>query len=235
MTGNLPVEAVDGTKLTTAIDVYAIDGTPRTIELTFASTGGGGWEVTGTDGTLDATGADEVKVLKSFAVGSVASKAGKVTFKEGVEYGALGVELDFSAVTGFAKNPSVEFASQDGYGAGTLQSFSMNADGTLIGSFSNGQKEPVGRVALANFANAAGLEKAGSTAFRGTVNSGEAQVGTAGTGGRGSLGSRALEMSNVDLSQEFTNLIIAQRGFQAGSRVITTSDELLQELVNLKR
>ena len=80
-----------------------------------------------------------------------------------------------------------------------------------------------------------GLEKAGDSLYRGTANSGAPSVGTAGTGGRGALGSGMLEMSNVDLAQEFTNLIVAQRGFQANSRVVSASDEILQDLVNLKR
>ena len=129
----------------------------------------------------------------------------------------------------------MEAVSQTGRAAGTLQSFTINADGTLLGSFSNGLKQSLGRVALSTFTNPAGMEKAGGSLYRTTVNSGDAQVGAAGTGGRGDLTGGALEMSNVDLSAEFTNLIIAQRGFQANSRVITTSDELLQELVNLKR
>ena len=85
------------------------------------------------------------------------------------------------------------------------------------------------------FNNPSGLEKAGNSSFRVGVNSGVAQVGTAGDGGRGALTSGALEMSNVDLAEEFTGLIVAQRGFQANSRVITSSDEILQDLVNLKR
>ncbi|HEX2810208.1 MAG TPA: flagellar hook-basal body complex protein, partial [Kineosporiaceae bacterium] len=91
------------------------------------------------------------------------------------------------------------------------------------------------KLALANFNNPAGLLKQGNTMFQSTTNSGLAQVGTAASGGRGTLLGGTLEMSNVDLAQEFTNLIIAQRGFQANSRVITTSDQMLQDLVDLKR
>jgi flagellar hook protein FlgE len=80
-----------------------------------------------------------------------------------------------------------------------------------------------------------GLEKTGETMFRATTNSGLAQVGTPGSGGRGDLLGGSIEMSNVDLAQEFTNLIVAQRGFQANSKVITTSDQMLQDLVDLKR
>ena len=105
----------------------------------------------------------------------------------------------------------------------------------VTGVFSNGRTRPIGQVALAGFSNPSGLEKTGSSLYRASVNSGLPQIGQAGGGGRGTLSGSTLEMSNVDLAQEFTNLIIAQRGFQANSRVITASDELLQDLVNLKR
>jgi flagellar hook protein FlgE len=104
-----------------------------------------------------------------------------------------------------------------------------------VGSYSNGRTRAIGQLALASFANPEGLEKVGGSNYRVTMNSGLAQLGTAGAGGRGLLSTGTLEMSNVDLAQEFTNLIVAQRGFQANSRVVTTSDELLMEVVNLKR
>jgi flagellar hook protein FlgE len=118
---------------------------------------------------------------------------------------------------------------------GELQSFTMDSSGILVGIFSNRRTEQLGQVALANFTNPGGLEKAGDSMFRGTANSGAASIGAAGSGGRGMLGSGMLEMSNVDLAQEFTNLVVAQRGFQANSRVVSASDEILQDLVNLKR
>ena len=145
------------------------------------------------------------------------------------------VTVDISAMTGFSGLDTAKAKNQDGQSAGTLQSFALGADGTITGAFSNGLKQTIGRLALGSFTNPSGLEKAGGSLFRTSVNSGDPQVGAAGTGGRGSLSGGALEMSNVDLSSEFTNLIVAQRGFQANSRVITTSDEVLQELVNLKR
>jgi flagellar hook protein FlgE len=115
-----------------------------------------------------------------------------------------------------------------------LNSYTVSNTGQIVGVFSNGLKQSLGQVALANFNNVQGLEKIGDSMYRSTVNSGLAQVGPAGTQGLGLITAGALEMSNVDLAQEFTNLVIAQRGFQANSRVITTSDEILQELVNLK-
>jgi flagellar hook protein FlgE len=140
-----------------------------------------------------------------------------------------------TGLTGFAGLTTASITGQNGRTAGTLESFTLAKDGTLIGSFSNGAKESIARIALANFVNPGGLEKAGSSSYRVTINSGAAEFGTPGAAGLGSLSGGTLEMSNVDLSQEFTNLIVAQRGFQANARVITTSDEVLQELTNLKR
>lgn len=120
--------------------------------------------------------------------------------------------------------------------AGTeLASYNIGSDGKVRGIFSDGQQRDIMQLAIADFTNPMGLEKVGETAFRKSANSGPAQLGTAGEGRRGTLLGGALEMSNVDLAAEFTNLILAQRGFQASSRVITTSDQVLEELVNIKR
>jgi flagellar hook protein FlgE len=118
---------------------------------------------------------------------------------------------------------------------GTLKSYSIGGDGVITGVYDNGEKYTLFKIAMTNFSNPAGLEKVGDTAFRSSANSGAAQPGGPGDGRLGSIMSGSLEMSNVDLAQEFTNLIIAQRGFQATSRVITTSDQVLEELVNIKR
>lgn len=116
-----------------------------------------------------------------------------------------------------------------------MTSYSIGSDGVLRGTFSDDVQRDVAVVAIANFTNPAGLERVGDTAFRASANSGAPELGTAGQGSRGDLMGGTLEMSNVDLSAEFTNLILAQRGFQASSRVITTSDQVLEELVNIKR
>jgi flagellar hook protein FlgE len=116
-----------------------------------------------------------------------------------------------------------------------MTSYSIGADGVLRGTFSDDVQRDIGIVAIADFTNPAGLERVGETAFRATANSGTPELGVAGQGSRGDLMGGTLEMSNVDLSAEFTNLILAQRGFQASSRVITTSDQVLEELVNIKR
>jgi flagellar hook protein FlgE len=116
-----------------------------------------------------------------------------------------------------------------------MTSYSIGSDGVLRGTFSDDVQRDIAIVAVADFANVAGLERVGETAFRASANSGAPEFGVSGQGSRGELMGGTLEMSNVDLSAEFTNLILAQRGFQASSRVITTSDQVLEELVNIKR
>ena len=124
---------------------------------------------------------------------------------------------------------------QDGYSSGTLQNFTIDRTGLITGAFTNGVNVPLAQIMLADFNNPAGLLRVGDNMYQESANSGGAVLGIALQGSQSTLTSGALEMSNVDLAREFTNLIIAQRGFQANSKVITTSDELLQELVGLKR
>jgi flagellar hook protein FlgE len=116
-----------------------------------------------------------------------------------------------------------------------LKSYSIGPDGVITGVYDDGVSRGLGQLALADFNNPMGLEKVGETAFRESQSSGTAQLDVAGQGRRGTLMVGSLEMSNVDLAAEFTNLILAQRGFQASSRVITTSDQVLEDLVNIKR
>ncbi|WP_422934675.1 flagellar hook protein FlgE [Sinomonas sp. P47F7] len=217
--GNLPSDAAPGTSLERDLRVYDANGVARNLALTFTRSAGG-WDVSGADAN-GTTGA-----------GSLAFTNGKLTSGGALAVG--GITADLSAVTGYAGMTTVAATGQNGSAAGTLESFTLGGDGSLVGAFSNGLKQTVGRIALAKFTNPAGLEKTGDSAYTSTANSGTAQVGQAGDPGFGSLAGGALEMSNVDLSQEFTNLIVAQRGFQANARIITTSDQVLQELVDLK-
>jgi len=144
------------------------------------------------------------------------------------------VTPDFSRLTQLAA-PSTANAAANGAPAGSLTTFTVSQSGEVLGIYSNGVTKVIGQVALALFTNPGGLMKVGGNAYLPTVNSGEPIIGPADSGGRGKIASGYLEMSNVDLAQEFTSMIMAQRGFQANSRVITTSDEVLQELVNLRR
>ena len=144
--------------------------------------------------------------------------------------------IDFSKLTQLAARNSVSVTSQDGLPVGMFSDVYIESNTGIISlMYSNGMSEQVGQVALARFTNPTGLMKGQDTTFLAGLNSGEPQIGSASVGGRGSIASAYLEASNVDMAQEFTNMILAQRGFQASSRVITTSDEILQELVNLKR
>ena len=231
--GNLQSDAAVGTVIQRAVTAYDSTGVERQISMTLTKAASG-WTMSASDGTATYPAAPATSIPLVFtAAGALDPAASGLTGTGSFALGA--VTVDMSKVTGFAGVQTIAASTQDGHSAGTLQAFSLGADGTITGSFSNGLKQAIGRIALASFTNPAGLEKAGGSLFHTTVNSGNAQVGAAGTGGRGGLAGGALEMSNVDLSSEFTNLIIAQRGFQANSCVITTSDEVLQELVNLKR
>jgi len=219
VSGNLPSDAATGTALTRDIQVYGASGNTSTISLTFTSSGPGAWSVT--------DGAGDTASLTFGADGKLTSAGNTLT--------SAGVAVDLSTLTGFSGLSTVTAKSDNGRAAGTLESFTLSKDGTVVGSFSNGAKQAVGQIALANFTNPGGLEKAGSSSYRASANSGAATMGVAGSAGMGTLVAGSLEMSNVDLSQEFTNLIVAQRGFQANARVITTSDTVLQELIDLKR
>jgi flagellar hook protein FlgE len=145
------------------------------------------------------------------------------------------IDLDLTQLTGYSGTSSPTVKTATGYASGTLTQFQIGNDGTVTGIYSNSQKQALGQIALATFNNPAGLERLGQSTYRSSANSGLAQIGVASAGGRGTMVSGALEMSNVDLGAEFTNLIIAQRGFQANSKVITASDEMLQDLINVKR
>lgn len=215
VTGNLPADAAAGEVIVRDIAVYDAEGNSSQLTLTFTRTAGG-WDVT--DGTATTS--------LAFVDGVLTGPAALVSD---------GVTVDMSALSGYANLRTVAISSQDGRASGALVSYALTADGSLVGTFSNGAAEVLAQVALASFDNPEGLEKAGSSQYRVGANSGAPRVGAAGSDGLGDLVSGALEMSNVDLSQEFTNLIVAQRGFQANARIITTSDEVLQELTNLKR
>jgi flagellar hook protein FlgE len=235
--GNLPSDVAIGTSVQTGTKMYDSQGVEQKIFYNLTKTAANTWTVS--IDHADGTNLQTVTGVTFSASGALTSPAapGKLPAFTPVGYPSWTnpVQIDISGLTQFGGANTLGDAGQDGYALGSLQSFQLSADGTIMGVYSNELRQPLGRLALASFNNPGGLEKAGNSSFRVGVNSGVAQVGTAGVGGRGSLMSGALEMSNVDLAEEFTGLIVAQRGFQANSRVITSSDEILQDLVNLKR
>jgi flagellar hook protein FlgE len=149
-----------------------------------------------------------------------------------IDFGTSG---DYDGLTQFSAPSSTRAYEQDGYGLGYLEAFTVDSSGVITGIYTNGNKAPIAQIGLATFTNPQGLTVEGDNNFRQTNNSGLANIGTAETGGRGKITAGTLEMSNVDLAEQFTDMIVTQRGFQANSRSITTSDQMLQELLTLKR
>ncbi|HVN13061.1 MAG TPA: flagellar hook protein FlgE [Kineosporiaceae bacterium] len=230
--GNIQPTAATDT-ITLGQTVYDSGGVAHPLTITLTGDGAGNY-------TVDITDANDPNTAAVPTQGSVSFDAtGAITVNTPPSIvlpdGTTTVTIDMSKVTRYGGPKSINVASADGYEAGSLQGFQIAGDGSVTGVFSNGQKLVMAKVALAGFNNPMGLEKVGNSAYRATTNSGNAQIETPGSGGVGTLLGGALEMSNVDLAQEFTNLIIAQRGFQANSRVITTSDQMLQDLVDIKR
>ena len=141
-----------------------------------------------------------------------------------------------SGLTQFASTASTAvLRDQNGYTAGTLQNFSIDRFGLITGFFTNGTTSSLAKIVLADFNNPSGMLRIGDNMYQESANSGGAVLGFALEGSQSQLTSGALEMSNVDLAQEFTNMIVAQRGFQANGKVVSTSDEMLQELMSIKR
>ena len=245
--GNLPSDAAVGDKLVSSMDIFDTQGKAIAATFTYTKTATNAWTL---DVTVpNATTGAATNVATQALTWNPASNTFTPAQNTPVSVGMAGLngagytfDKNVSLYLGTTTNPLTQFASantvsaldQNGSALGSLQSFTLSPDGTLLGIFSNGQKQALGQVAVANFNNPPGLEKVGGSLYRDTSNSGTPAVGTAGSGGRGTLASGALEMSNVDLAQEFTNLVVAQRGFQANSRVVSASDEILQDLVNMK-
>jgi flagellar hook protein FlgE len=248
--GNLPSDAATGTTVDASINVYNSQGTtiPLRVEYTKVANNAGevDWSMKVYDSNNNAiTPATTVKfdltgTLTSGNVNLTAAQLNAIAGTNGT-WNAGGITLNFGSatdanrLTSDATLNSLAATSQDGSGVGSVTGFSVSQSGLITGVFSNGRSQALGQIALATFANPDGLQKDGDSDFSATVDSGLAQIGVAGQGGRGTLSGGTLEMSNVDLAAEFTNMIVAERGFEANSRVITTSDQMLQDLVNLKQ
>jgi flagellar hook protein FlgE len=233
--GGSPVMSVSGS-FTAAeshpASIRVIDslGSEHNVLVDFNKVGTNSWSWAATDEAGNQIGNG---TLTFNSKGAVTSHTGNISFSPP---GADPVNIDPKfAITQFAQTSTLQATSQDGYKPGTLESISIDSAGRVNGSFSNGLEQVLAQMAIASFQNYSGLQAVGSTMYIETVNSGKAGIGVANTESRGSIVAKKLEMSNVDLSLEFTNMIVTQRGFQANSRIITTSDEMLQELVNLKR
>jgi len=247
---NLDGSASVGATFTTPVVVYDPLGAAHVLTYTFTKTaastwdyeitipaadlGGSGAPVVVTSGTLTFDGTGQLTSpaadVAGITISGFANGADDVVFTW-----RLYDDKNVPVVTQLAAPSAISTTRQNGFGGGTLLSFFITGDGIINGVLSNGQTLALGQVALATFSNTQGLLRRGANSYLATLSSGLPNVGTPGTGGRGTVMGGALERSNVDIAREFAQLIVAQRGYQANARAIITADEVTQEAINLKR
>lgn len=241
--------------LSTTMTTYDSLGNARTLDVYFRKTAPGTWEyhalargaevvggVAGTNvevatGQMDFTTTGALQNVTSLAGGTVsfngATPNQALNFDLGKPIAAGGTGLEGS--TQFGAPSAIAAQSQDGYTSGNLAGVKVDGDGIVSGVYSNGQTAAAGRLAIAKFRANEGLGRAGQNLWVATEESGDAALGAVGSGGRGSVVSGALEQSNVDVAEQFVDLITHQRSFQANSKTITTADQMLQELMTIKQ
>ncbi|MBK6320214.1 MAG: flagellar hook protein FlgE [Dehalococcoidia bacterium] len=259
MAGNLdagtPTVAPDN-EITTTVTAYDSLGNAKTIRVIFTKTATNTWDVTAMHDIPDVPGPDAtpgnafddavtiangtLSFLPTGTLDTGIANNGMVSFT--IPAAALGTgadplafTLDLTTFSQYAGASQSNLQSQTGSAAGALVSFAVGSTGEVTGIYSNGANRIIGQLALASFTNPGGLQRQGQNLWAPSSNSGEAIVGLPNTNGRGSVSTGTLESSNVDLAQQFTNVILAQRGFQSSSRVITAGDQMLQDLVNIIR
>ena len=248
---NLDARAAVADTFTTGVQVFDSLGTAHTVTFTFTKTGNGAWNWAATLPAVDTGGAPNAPptqigngALTLDSAGVLTAPAANPTLTaNGLSNGAAALSVEFELIdangqprlTGFGSASAVSTSIQNGYPASVLRELAFNSDGTIVGVYESGQVRPLAQLVLASFPNVEGLLKFKGSTFVGGGASGEPSVGTPNTGGRGILTGSALELSNVDIATEFTSLIVAQRGYQANSRVISVTDELYQDAISLKR
>ena len=217
----------------TRVGLNTTDGQGNTFLVNFDNNGS---LLSVTDSAGNLTNPEGQIVLQtSFnVIGANPDEAGNPTRQTlNINLGTIGSQKN--TITQSASSSSTKAYYQDGYTMGYLDNFKIDSSGIITGVYSNGTNRTIGQIALATFANQGGLEKAGDNTYVESNNSGMANIGTSGIAGKGSMLAGALEMSNVDLTEQFTDMIVTQRGFQASSKTITTADTLLETVMNLKR
>ena len=242
---------------TTPIQVFDSLGASHTIQLSFEKTNpaGGVPQWTMTAGILEDNGtltpvniSGAASQVLNFTATGILDPAVLDTFTVDIPAAAFGTGMSAqpitlhmrdsegrSLLTSAASTSGTSYTSQNGYASSTLKSVAFTEKGVVVGIAANGNSIELAQLAIATFPNNEGLQKYNGSTLIASGNAGEPSIGTAGSGGRGLVQGGSLEMSNVDMAEEFINLIIAQRAFQANARVITTSDELYMEAINLKR
>jgi flagellar hook protein FlgE len=251
-TTNLNSSDAIGTTFSTPVQVYDSLGAAHTILATYtkraptaAETTAGAtsaWDVTGTSGDLTAAGSVTMPTPMLFNnSGILISPAANANIAvTGWSDGAANSSITWniwgsgsSTITGFASASATSATTQDGSAAGTVSSLVVDQNGIITGNFTNGQTIQLAQVALATFSNMNGLSKQGNNSWTQTLASGAPNIGAANQGGRGTILGGQLELSNVDTATEFTQLIVAQRGYEANSRIVSTANTLLQDVLNM--
>ena len=246
---NLDAGAADGVTYATSQSVYDSLGNAIPLTLTFTKQAAlRTWVVSASVPLPNVTAGFTPAGGSTFTFdtsGNLIAPATDLTLNVTMGNGAANMAIEWDLVdaasaalgdiTGYASPSNTTFQYQDGFSSGVLRGISVDESGIVIAAYSNGQLIPVFQVAMADFASYDGLTKLGKNLYAESINSGQPLPGIAGDGRLGSISPMAIEMSNVDLAQEFVKMITTQRAFQANARVITTSDEILSELINLKR
>ncbi|BEP50412.1 flagellar hook protein FlgE [Variovorax paradoxus] len=214
-------------------------GNPHELGVFFVKTGANAWDVYGAADGSALNGGAPISTMSFDGNGNLLTPAGGKLTLPTMNFGngsvALNATVDLSGTTQFGNVNEIKTLKQDGYTSGTLTSFSINPDGTITGKFSNEQTTLMGQVVLTSFANPNGLEPMGENVWGETLASGQPLTGTPGAGTKqGSLASGALEASNVDLTSELVNLIVAQRSYQANAQTVKTQDQVVQTLINIR-
>ncbi|MDU4961070.1 MAG: flagellar hook-basal body complex protein [Sporomusaceae bacterium] len=233
--GDYTITVTDSTTTSGTYDIVLTDAAGNS--YTAAASADGSATFSTTEGTVTlaapsslATGTTEFTVAEGTALAFDTTPAITVASTAGTN--AVSVELDFSTLTTTANGTGLS-GSADGYESGSLQSVSVSSDGTITGIYSNDQTQSIAQISLAVFQNAAGLSKIGSNLYAASSSSGDYSTVVAGSGGSGAMTSYALELSNVDLAAQFSAMMISQRAYQANTKVISTSDDMLQSLINM--
>jgi flagellar hook protein FlgE len=251
---NLDAAAAIGATHTAAVQIFDSLGKPHVATILYTKTAVNSWSYEATVPATEATGTagTAAGTVRIGAVGAVTFNglgqltapaadvvlAGPTTWINGATTNAITWDLydgTTASLTSYAADSTNSSIDQNGSAAGTVDNISITSDGTIMGTFGAGRTVALAQIGLANFNNPKGLVKLGSSRYGESQSSGIANVGAAGAGGRGTLIGSALEGSNVDIAQEFTSMILAQRGYQANSKTITTSDEILVDTLALKR
>jgi len=238
---NLDAGAAVGDTFDTTISVYDSLGNSVELNCNFTNTGAGEWTcaITSSVGTATISPAVFEFDVNGVLTAPTSDPEIEVTGLAGddlsIDWLLSGASASHGAVTGYAGTSVKTSQTQDGYPSGMLQGIAVDEDGIFTALYSNGTMSPFAQIAVADFASYAGLSKQGSNLFTSSLASGQPVISVPNTAGVGAIAPSSLEMSNVDLAQEFVSLITTQRAFQANSKVITTSDEVLSELINIKR